>query len=66
MQVIEALKLPQLAQIKQPVLIVNGSDDSLAPTLESVTLFQPQLFFARVSPIRRSAIRSFSSFTLAL
>ncbi|OWV87612.1 hypothetical protein ATY78_03690 [Rhizobium sp. R635] len=30
----------QLAQIKQPVLIVNGSDDSIAPTLESVTLFQ--------------------------
>ncbi|RFC00682.1 hypothetical protein B5K08_02130 [Rhizobium leguminosarum bv. trifolii] len=30
----------QLAQIKQPVLIVNGSKDLIAPTLESVTLFQ--------------------------
>lgn len=46
----------QLAQIKQPVLIVNGSDDSLAPTLESVTLFQPQLFFARVKVRQASAI----------
>ncbi|AHB47839.1 alpha/beta hydrolase [Hyphomicrobium nitrativorans NL23] len=30
----------QLAQITQPVLIVNGSNDLIAPTLESVVLFQ--------------------------
>ena len=30
----------QLAQFTQPVLIVNGSNDLIAPTLESVVLFQ--------------------------
>ena len=30
----------KLARITQPVLIVNGSNDIMAPTLESVELFQ--------------------------